>query len=72
MTIPPLDILIRNAKIVDGTGNPWFYGDLAITGERIVEIAAPGQISPETAREVVDATGMVVSFTSRFFHQAAS
>lgn len=55
-----IDILIRGAKIVDGTGNPWFYGDLAIAGERVLEIAAPGQISPESAREVVDATGMVV------------
>lgn len=60
MSNTSLDILIRGAKIVDGTGNPWFYGDLAITGERIVEIAAPRHIPPEAAREVVDATDMVV------------
>src|SRR5579875_1265118 len=54
-----IDMLIRGAKIVDGTGNPWFYGDLAIAGERVLEIAAPGQIPPEAAREVVDATGLV-------------
>ena len=55
-----IDVLIRGAQIVDGTGNPWFYGDLAIAGKRILEITAPGQISPEAAREVVDATGLVV------------
>lgn len=55
-----IDTLIRGAKIVDGTGNPWFYGDVAIVGERVLEIAAPGQIPPEAAREVVDAIGLVV------------
>lgn len=60
MTTTPIDILIRGAKIVDGTGNPWYYGDLVIAGERVLEIATPGQIPPESAREVVDATGLVV------------
>lgn len=56
-----LDVLIRGARVVDGTGNPWFFADLALSGERILAIAPRGQIAPETAREVVDATGMVVS-----------
>lgn len=60
MTTTPIDILIRGAKIVDGTGNPWFYGDVAIAGERVLDVTAPGQITPETAREVVDATGLMV------------
>ena len=55
-----IDTLIRGAKVVDGTGNPWFYGDVAIAGEGVLEIAAPGQIPPEAAREVVDAAGLVV------------
>ena len=55
-----IDVLIRGARIVDGSGNPWFYGDLAITGERIADIAPPGSIPAESAREVVDASGMVV------------
>lgn len=54
------DVLIRGARIVDGSGNPWFYGDVAIAGERIAAIAPPGSIPSESAREVVDATGMVV------------
>lgn len=52
--------LITNAKIVDGTGNPWFYGDVALAGDRIVAITPPGRIAPEQAADVVDATGMVV------------
>ena len=31
---PSYDVVIRHGKIVDGTGNPWFYGDVAIRGER--------------------------------------
>src|SRR5579883_3154635 len=60
MTTTPIDILIRGAQVIDGTGNPWFYGDVAIAGERVLDITAPGQIAPESAREVVDATGLVV------------
>lgn len=54
------DVLIRNARVVDGTGNPWFYGDVALTGDRIAAITPPGQIAAEQIGEVVDATGMVV------------
>lgn len=59
MTTNNIDVLIRGAKVVDGTGNPWFYGDLAIGGDRILEVAPPGRIAAEAAREVVDAMGMV-------------
>lgn len=59
MTTKDIDVLIRGARIVDGTGNPWFFADLALSGERIVEIAPPGQIAPDAAREIVDAAGMV-------------
>ena len=36
----PYDLVIRNARIVDGTANPWYRGDLAIRGDTIVRIAA--------------------------------
>jgi N-acyl-D-aspartate/D-glutamate deacylase len=54
------DVLIRGAKIVDGSGNPWFYGDLALAGDRIAALAPTGQLAPENAAEVVDASGMIV------------
>lgn len=54
------DILIRNAQVVDGSGNPWFYGDVAIEGDRIAAVTPPGRIAPEQAVETVDAAGLVV------------
>ncbi len=55
------DVLIVNGRVIDGTGNPWFYGDVAITGDRIERIAPPGAIDPATAGTVVDASGHVVA-----------
>ena len=55
------DLLIRGARIIDGTGDPWRYGDVALAGDRIATIAPPGRIDAANAREVVDATGLVVS-----------
>src|SRR5262249_15926284 len=53
----PYDLLVRNGKIVDGTGNPWFDGDLAIRGDRI---AAVGQVRG-AAKRTIDAQGLVVA-----------
>ncbi len=53
-------VLICNARIVDGTGSPWRYGDVALTGDRIAAIAPPGAIPTENCAEVVDAGGHVV------------
>jgi N-acyl-D-aspartate/D-glutamate deacylase len=52
------DLLIRNGRIVDGTGNPWFYGDVAIRGDRL---AAMGRLPPAEAKRVIDASGLVVA-----------
>src|SRR4029078_5759718 len=51
------DIIIRHGKIIDGTGNPWFYGDVAIKGDHI---AAVGLISGE-ARHAINATNLVIA-----------
>ncbi len=59
MTTDTVDILIRGARIVDGTGNPWRYGDVALAGDRVLDIAPPGAIPAESAREVLEASGMV-------------
>ena len=55
---PPYDLVIRNGRLVDGTGNPWFYGDVAVRGDRL---AAIGQIGQAEARRTIDARGLIVS-----------
>src|SRR5690606_221433 len=52
------EIVIRNAKILDGTGNPWYYGDIVITGGKISEIVFPGK---GRGNRVIDANGLIVS-----------
>jgi N-acyl-D-amino-acid deacylase len=52
-----LDVLIRNGWIADGTGNPRYPADVAIEGERIVEVA---RLPEAPARRVIDATGKTV------------
>ena len=52
------DVVIRGGKIVDGTGNPWFYGDVAVRGDRIVAI---GRVPEGSGRSEIDARGLVVA-----------
>ncbi|MCC6317118.1 MAG: D-aminoacylase [Gemmatimonadaceae bacterium] len=55
------DVVIENAKVVDGTGNPWFRGEIGIRGDRIVAIGPPGTLRGTSARERVDARDHVVA-----------
>src|SRR4051794_5372209 len=52
------DIVIQHGRIIDGTGNPWYVGDIAITDGRIVAI---GKIPGGIAKRVIEANGMVVA-----------
>ena len=52
------DLIIRNGKIIDGAGNPWYAGDLAISEGKIAEI---GRLSGERVDKTIDARGLVVS-----------
>jgi N-acyl-D-amino-acid deacylase len=52
------DVLISNGRIVDGTGNPWYYGDVGIKDGVITSI---GHIEKPEADRLIDATGLVVS-----------
>ena len=52
------DLVIKNGHIVDGTGSPWYAGDVAI---RNGHIAAIGDLAGATARRTIDARGMVVA-----------
>ena len=54
------DVLIVNGRVIDGTGNAWFYGDVAITGEVIERVAPAGTIDPASATTVIDASGHFV------------
>ena len=55
---PVFDLVIRHGRIVDGTGSPWYLGDVAIRGDTIVHIA-PRIEAPAT--RVIDAAGKVVA-----------
>lgn len=55
---PDYDLLIRGGQIVDGSGNPWYFGDVAIQGDRIVAV---GRSVPGTATDLIDASGLVVA-----------
>ena len=52
------DLVITGGRIVDGTGSPWFYGDVGIRGDRIVAV---GRVSADGARDTIDASGLVVA-----------
>ena len=52
------DIVIKNGKIIDGTGNPWFKADIGIIGDSIKKI---GKINESDSGKVIDATGLYVS-----------
>src|SRR6185503_4265918 len=58
MTNPDCDILITNGKIIDGTGNSWYYGNIAIKNGKILKI---GKDVRMTAQRTIDAKGMIVT-----------
>jgi N-acyl-D-amino-acid deacylase len=55
---PAFDLVIRNARIVDGTGSPWYRGDIALRGDTIARIAPKIDAA---ATRVIDARGHIVS-----------
>src|SRR4029453_17429133 len=52
------DLLIRNAHVIDGNGNPWIRADVGIAGDRI---QAVGNLTSATAAKIIDANGLVVT-----------
>jgi N-acyl-D-amino-acid deacylase len=55
---PEFDLLIRNGRVVDGTGNPSFVADVAVKEGRI---AAIGPLAGRTATRTIDASGLAVA-----------
>src|SRR5437763_5988345 len=52
------DLIITNARIVDGTGNPWFRGSVAIKDGRIAKV---GRFDDARAKRILDAHGQIVA-----------
>jgi N-acyl-D-amino-acid deacylase len=52
------DILVRNGKIIDGAGNSWYYGDVAVKNGKIIAV---GRQLNFTGAKTIDATGLIVS-----------
>ena len=55
---PPLDLVIENGRVIDGTGSPWYAADIGIRGGRI---AAIGRLTDAAATRRIDARGLVVA-----------
>lgn len=55
---PSCDVLIRNGKIINGTGNGWFYGDIAVGQGKILAI---GKNISYNSATVIDANGLAVA-----------
>jgi N-acyl-D-aspartate/D-glutamate deacylase len=54
----PYDLILRGGQIVDGTGNPWFLGDVGIRGGKIVAV---GRLPAGKSQREIDAAGLVVA-----------
>lgn len=58
---PSYDVIIRNGHILDGTGSPWYSGEIAIREGHIAAITAPGGLRGASAATVIDAAGKMVA-----------
>jgi N-acyl-D-amino-acid deacylase len=57
---PQFDLVITNARIVDGSGAPWYYGDLAVAKDRIARITPRGLMANVAAKQKLDGKGALV------------
>jgi dihydroorotase/N-acyl-D-amino-acid deacylase len=57
-TVAPYDIVITNGRIIDGTGSPWYSGDIGIRDGKIVAIA---NLTGAATKRTIDAHGLVVA-----------
>ena len=56
-----MDLLLRRASLIDGTGGPARAADVAVTGDRIAAVAAPGELVPDEGTQVVDLDGLTLA-----------
>ncbi|MDF3076754.1 MAG: D-aminoacylase [Sphingobacteriaceae bacterium] len=52
------DILIKNGRIIDGAGNPWFYGDVAVKKNKIIAV---GNLENYRAKKIIDAHKKIIA-----------
>ncbi|MGI8668716.1 MAG: N-acyl-D-amino-acid deacylase family protein [Aridibacter sp.] len=57
-TAEKYDLIITNARIIDGTGNPWFYGSIGVKDGKIIKI---GQFEANDAEQIIDAKNNIVA-----------
>src|ERR1051326_2656210 len=71
-TPPTADILFMHARVLDGTGNPWFQGDVGVKGDRIVFLG-DAQRANVMARRTIDLQGLYLApgFIDLHTHTAA-
>ncbi len=53
------DLFIKNGRVMDGTGNPWFYADVGINGSKIVYVGR--KAINVKAKRIIDAAGLTVA-----------
>src|SRR3990170_8860872 len=56
-----MDLLLRHASVIDGTGGPARAADVAVAGGRIAAIRPPGELTPLPGTDVVDLDGLVLA-----------
>jgi len=57
----PYDVVITNGRIIDGSGNAWFWGDVGVRGDRIARVAPRGMLAAAPASKRIDAHGLTVT-----------
>ena len=62
------DILFRNAKVIDGTGNPWFYGDVGVEDGTVAAVLPPGSTARARRVEDVDGKALCPGFVDGHSH----
>lgn len=55
---PSYDLIIRGGRVLDGSGNPWYYADIGVRGDRITAV---GDLSTVRADRIIDADGLYVA-----------
>lgn len=56
-----MDVLLRDASLIDGTGAPARPADVAVSGDRIAAVQPPGELTPARETQVVDLDGLTVA-----------